>query len=139
MILTLAPLLWLLPKAQELFRGSGSYEAILNQMLPWLLGFLIYGYILRIAFMHLQFAKAHQQPAAASLWIFLSNFLGISLLALIPLLVSAFTSLSVITLSYIWAGLLALLVYQLYPLLGLLLQLWSLSSQYQLWSAKLNR
>lgn len=139
LVLTLSPLLWLLPKAKELLAGAHSYESVLGQLAPWFIGFLVYGYMIRLCFMYIQFARAGNASLSSSLGVFLKNFLRVSSLAVVPLAVSGFSTASLVTLSYIWAGLLALLVYQLYPLIGLIFQVWSITSQHQLWSAKIHK
>ncbi|MNI00278.1 hypothetical protein D3C73_530740 [compost metagenome] len=137
--LTFGPLLWLLPKLKHAFAASSSYESALMDLLPWLIGVLVYGYILRFCFMHIQFSLVRQVSVASSLWLFLRHILQILLLAILLWMLSGIVAFSTMTLSYIWAGMLALLLYQLYPLIGIFLQVWTITTQYQLWLAKIER
>jgi hypothetical protein len=138
MALTLSPLFWLLPKAMATLSSSSSYETALVGMLPWFIGFLIYGYLLRLCFMFIQFAIVHQTSLISSVGVLLRYFLRVAYLAIILVLLSGLLTATVVTTSYIWAGLLALLIYQLYPLFVMFFQVWTIAAQYQLWTAKTN-
>ncbi|MCD1259982.1 hypothetical protein B5M42_014285 [Paenibacillus athensensis] len=134
--LTALPLIWLGPKAIRLLAHSLTYEAALRELLPWFIGLLVYGYALHLVFMYLQFAKARRTGALSTLLIFTLNGLPIILLAVILLAAGALLAGVAATATYIWAGLLALILYQLMPLLHTFLQVWSIAAQYQLWIAK---
>lgn len=136
--LSLLPLVWLIPKAESILAQGASYENVAVAMLPWLAGMLAYGFLMHLLFMHLQFALAAGSGILSTLLAFVRHLLPIAGIALLLLIGSGLlTGVSAIA-SYIWAGLVALLIYQLFPLFNMFLQMWVLASQYQLWSAKVN-
>lgn len=139
MVLSLLPLLWLLPKVQTIYAHTTSYEEAALQMLPWLLGLLSYGFLLNLLFMYVQFAIAARIGIISTFITFIRYSLPILGLALLILLISGLLTGITVTATYIWAGLVALLIYQLYPLFNMFLQMWAITSQYQLWTAKMNK
>lgn len=136
MALSLLPLIWLLPKAQKLFSQSTSYEEAVLHLLPWLAGMLVYGFLLHLLFMYIQFAIAANLGILSTVITFMRHSLPIIGLSLILLLSSGLLAGITFTATYIWAGLVALIIYQLFPLFNIFLQMWAISSQYQLLSAK---
>ncbi|MDD9270569.1 hypothetical protein ACFPES_26290 [Paenibacillus sp. GCM10023248] len=134
--LSLLPLIWLLPKAQRLFAHSTSYEEAVLHLLPWLAGMLVYGFLLHLLFMYVQFAIAAHMGIISTLMTFMRHSLPIIGLSLILLLSSGLLTGITVTATYLWAGLAALMIYQLFPLFNIFLQMWAISSQYQLLTAK---
>ncbi|UJF33631.1 hypothetical protein [Paenibacillus hexagrammi] len=136
--LTMLPLIWLIPEVQSIYAHSTSYESAALSMLPWLGGLLAYGFILHLLFMHVQFALALRSGIIATIGAFLRHLLPIVTIALLLVIGSGLLAGVTVTATYIWAGLLALMIYQLFPLFNMFLQMWALTSQYHLWSAKNN-
>ncbi|MBD0381948.1 hypothetical protein [Paenibacillus sedimenti] len=137
--LSLLPLVWLFPKAQTIFSHTASYDEAVLQLLPWLLGLLCYGFLLNLLFMYVQFAIAARIGIISTLITFFRHSLPIIGLALLILLVSGLLAGITVTATYIWAGLVALIIYQLFPLFNMFLQMWAITSQYQLWTVKMNK
>ncbi len=136
--LSLLPLIWLFPKAQKQFAHTTSYEQAALQLLPWLLGMLVYGFLLHLLFMYVQFAIAAKLGILSTVITFVRSLLPIIGLALILLLASGLLAGVTVTATYIWAGLVALIIYQLFPLFHIFIQMWAITSQYQLLSAKMD-
>lgn len=139
MALSWLPLIWLFPKAQKIVTHATSYEDAALQLLPWLLGLLSYGFLLNLFFMYIQFAIAARNGIISTIITFLRYSLPIVGLALLILLGSGLLAGITVTATYIWAGLAALIIYQLFPLFNMFLQMWAITSQYQLWSVKMNK
>ncbi|MBP1964069.1 hypothetical protein [Paenibacillus aceris] len=136
--LSLLPLVWLLPKAQKVLAHSTSYEQASLDLLPWLMGMLVYGFLLHLLFMYVQFAIAAHLGIVSTVITFMRFSFPIIGLSLILLLSSGLLAGITVTATYIWAGLLALIIYQLFPLFNIFLQMWAITSQFQLLSAKMN-
>lgn len=136
--LSLLPLLWLLPKAQSYISKSTSYEQAALEILPWAVGLLVYGFVLHLLFMYVQFAIAANLGILSTIITFIRHLLPIIGLAVILLLSSGLLTGITVTATYAWAGLGALIIYQLFPLLHIFMQMWAITSQYQLLSAKMN-
>jgi len=136
MALTALPLLWLWPKFVTILKTGYSLEGIASNLLPWLAGYLAYGYLMHLIFMHIQFGRAHGESSSTSLLRML-RYSPIAIgLAIVLLGVTGIVTVAAVVSSYIWAGLLALILYQLFPLLGMYFRVWSIASQYELWSSK---
>ncbi|GFZ96824.1 hypothetical protein GCM10008018_49010 [Paenibacillus marchantiophytorum] len=136
--LTLLPLIWLLPKAQTTLAHSTSYEQAALQLLPWFIGMLVYGFLFHLLFMYVQFALAGHLGVLSTVITFIRYSFPIVGLALLLLLSSGLLAGLTITATYLWAGLVALIIYQLFPLFHIFLQIWAITSQFKLLSAKLN-
>lgn len=137
--MSLLPLIWVLPKAQKVLAHSTSYEQASLDLLPWLMGMLVYGFLLHLLFMYVQFAIAAHLGIVSTVITFMRYSLPIIGLSLILLLSSGLLAGITVTTTYIWAGLIALIIYQLFPLFHIFMQMWSITSQYQLLSAKMSR
>lgn len=135
-VLLLLPLYILLPKFSSIVMHNTDLWAISIKLLPWLLGYLAYGGILRLGFTYIQFGRANQSGFLLSLLVFIRHSLSASLIALILLLITGLLSVLALAATYLWAGMVALLIYQLFPLARIFIKMWSLSSQYHLWNAK---
>ncbi|WP_442602145.1 hypothetical protein [Paenibacillus sp. KN14-4R] len=135
-VLTLSPLLWLFPKVTFVYQHATSYDGLVQGILPWIAGYLLYGYLINLCFMYIQFGCVHRVKAFSSIltWLRLSpKIIGLSF---ILLLITCLFAAAAMTTSYIWAGLLALLLYQAYPFIEMFLKVWSIATQYELWSSK---
>jgi hypothetical protein len=137
MAFTLTPIIWLLPKAQSIWFTHGSYSSVLYAMLPWLIGFLLYGYAVRLCFIYIQFSQVSRVPLVSSFSILLRYGWLIVVTAVILLILSALLAGTAITAAYIWAGFVALLIYQLYPFCKMFLQIWAIAAQFQLWTSQI--
>jgi hypothetical protein len=138
MILTLTPLIWLFPKMQAIWSSHPSISSACVAMLPWLIGYLLYSYALRLCFIYIQFTQVSRTSPLSSFPIFLHHGWLIVITAIMVLILSALLTGTALTISYIWTGFVALLVYQLYPFFKMFLQIWGIAAQFQLWSAKTN-
>jgi len=136
MALTLAPLYWVLPKAIRSISAARTYEALLWNALPYLGGMLVYGYLLHLLFMFLQFGRAWSAPLNRTLGTLLRHspaILGMALLLLGGiLLVSALVTGA----SLYWASFWTLVLYQAYRFLETLFGVWTIAAQHQLFKAK---
>ncbi|OCT16127.1 hypothetical protein A8709_01380 [Paenibacillus pectinilyticus] len=136
--LSLLPLIWLVPKAKYILGHSSSYEQVATSLLPWILSVLIYGFLLQLLFMYVQFAIAAKLGILSTVLSFFRYSLPIIGLALTLLLFAGLLAGVTVTATYVWAGLVALIIYQLYPIFHIFIQIWGISSQYQLLSAKIS-
>jgi hypothetical protein len=138
MTLTVTPLIWLLPKIQTIWSTQSSISSFCAAMLPWLIGYLLYSYALRLCFIYIQFTQVSRTSLLSPFPILLHNGLLIMITAIMVLILSGLLTGTALTLSYIWTGFVALLIYQLYPFFKMFLQIWGIAAQFQLWSSKLN-
>lgn len=115
---------------------SHNYESLFLAVLPFLLGYLVYGSFIRLYFMFIQFGKVSHSSLFNTIKMtfrYLLPIMGISSLLMLFLGLISLISLSI---SMVWAGFLAVLIHQLYHLVKVLFKVWEISSQYQLWSSK---
>jgi hypothetical protein len=135
--LTFTPLIWLLPKFKYVWSINVTYQAALLDLLPWMIGFVIYGLLIQLLFTFIQFAKASRIRALSGLTFLLKYGLSVITIAVILVLFSGILTGVAVTASYIWAGFLALLIYQFYRLIHVFVQIWLIAAQYQLWSSEI--
>jgi hypothetical protein len=136
MILTLGPLAWLLPKAKDLLAQHSTFQAAGLAILPWFAVYLIYGCLLHLCFMYLQFAKTTGKGILYTLILFVRYSLWIMGLSALLMLLSGILASIAITAAYIWAGFIALLVYQCFPIIKMFIKMWAITTQFELWTVK---
>lgn len=134
--LSALPLYWLLPKMYTLLlSGIFDYKLLLN-LVPYLLVWLLYLYLIRLLLLYMQFgytAGTGMFSAAVACLKVLLPSTGASILlgagGLATLLLGGATTL-------LWPGLPALLFRQFSPLPSTLFKMWGIAAQYHLWSSK---
>lgn len=134
--LSLAPLYWLAPEAAHILSTHYTYESIVQSLLPIISVYLLYGYLLRLVCMYVQFALADGSSAWSGMFTMLRGLLPAVSVSVIMLLIGAVLTVTVLSVSLIWAGFFALILYQLYRLANVFCRVWSIASQYRIWLAK---
>lgn len=130
------PLYWLAPHMWRGLLGAESMTAAAGALLPPLLGFLLYGALIRQLLMYVQFGKTGGAGLLRSLFVAVRHILPISALALITLAAALLLGAAVYSLSWLTAGFVALIVYVAYPLAHIWLKLWSIAVQHRFWRDK---
>ncbi|WP_248929152.1 hypothetical protein [Paenibacillus hamazuiensis] len=136
MLLTLAPLWWVLPSAAGVLKTRFTYESIAADLLPILAAYLAYGYLLHLVFMYLQFSITGGRPSWEGLLTMGRGILPALGASILLLLVGFLLTAVVMSASMIWAGFFALLGYQAYRLAQMFCKVWAISAQYRIWLAK---
>lgn len=129
-ILALAPAWWLLPRSLDSLLESGSIPELLQSILPGAFLWLLWGTVLHLVFLAMQFGAASGEGIFRSLWRALRNFVSYAAISLIMWAIGAALGLVVTSLSMLWAGLFALIVHQGYHLVRTLMKVWTIASQY---------
>ncbi|MCR8642577.1 hypothetical protein NV379_07865 [Paenibacillus sp. N1-5-1-14] len=135
-VFTLSPLFWLYSKATYFYSHASSYNGLIQGMLPWIGGYLLYCYLINLVFMYIQFGRIHNIKAFSSILSWLKHSPKVIGLSLVLLIITCIMAAAAMTTSYIWAGLIALILYQAYPIIEMFLKVWSIAAQYELWSSK---
>lgn len=139
LILISIPLLWIVPRLYSLWPSllytSGSLTPILK-LGVYLLGWMVYCFLVRQCLLFAQFGYLFKSGAWGSLWLGVKHIIPGAAIFLI--LGGALTMVSLLfnTASWIWTGLLALILLQTFPFLRCLFNVWGITSQYQLWQSK---
>lgn len=135
-VLALLPLYWLAPKMYGLFLSSFLNSSLLLHLVPYVLAWLIYIFIVRLFLLYMQFGYTSGTGMFSSLFICIKSLipaLGISIIlgaaGLILLLVCGLSGI-------FCPGLPALLIRQLSSLPSTLFKMWGISAQYHLWRSK---
>ncbi|MCS7464571.1 hypothetical protein N0M98_31225 [Paenibacillus doosanensis] len=134
--LQLAPLYWLVPKTVDIYGKHATIYAIAQEVLPLLIAYGVYTFLMQTVFMYLQFGRISGKSSLFALTLLLRNLFPILVLAAALLIVILAVSTAVMASAMIWTGFLALLGYQVYRLIHMFCKLWAISTQYALWSAK---
>lgn len=139
LVLVLLPALWIVPKLWSLWPGllsKADHMSIWLTGLGLLLGWFLYGWIVRQCLLFIQFGYLFKSGAWNSLLLGIRHLLQGLGIALILGFLALLVFLLMGTVSWIWAGLLALIVQQTYPLFRCTFRVWQVTSQFQLWKAK---
>ncbi|HEY0826678.1 MAG TPA: hypothetical protein VGE40_01160 [Bacilli bacterium] len=133
---TLTPLYWIVPWLSGIVRDEAAHSSVLWTVSPVLGGYLLFGGFVHLCFMYMQWSRITGHTLPQSL-IFLVRRLfaavGITfMVGMIALLVAVV----ILSLSILWAGIIALVLHQLYQLLRIFLKVWEIAAQYHLWQSK---
>lgn len=135
-VLALLPLYFVAPKMYGLFLSSFLNYPLLLQLVPYILVWLIYVFIVRLFLLYMQFGYTAGTGMFSSLLICVRSIIpaiSISIVlgggGLLLLLINGLTGL-------LCPGLPALLIRQITPLPSTLLKMWGIAAQYHLWQSK---
>lgn len=135
-VFSLLPLYFVAPKMYGLFLSSFLNYTLLLQLVPYVLAWLVYVFIVRLFLLYMQFGYTGGTGMFSSLLICVRSIIpaiSISIVlgggGLLLLLINGLTGL-------LCPGLPALLVRQITPLPSTLLKMWGIAAQYHLWRSK---
>lgn len=137
-VFSAAPLPWLIGKLSELYGKHYLTAKLATSFLPYAGGYLVYVFLLQLLFMYVQFGKAAGVRLMPTILCWLGNAHRIVTIALFIGFVALLLGVLAVGASYLWAGLTALLIHQLYPLVRMVLKVWSIAAQHALWRDKVN-
>jgi hypothetical protein len=130
-ILALLPAWWLLPRGLQTALHSASASEAAAALLPGAALWLVWGALLSLLFLAMQIGTVTEEGIWPSLWHALKRFLPYAGLTLAMWGIGLLASFTVSSLSFLWAGLVALFVHQGYYLAKTLLKVWTMASQLQ--------
>lgn len=133
------PGIWIIPDLYALLPRlvtAGDRLAPLLIFCGYLLGWAAYGWLIRQILLFAQFGYLFKAGVWGSLILSMRFLLPGIAISLILGATGAALFLLFGTASWIWTGLIALILQQTYPFIRSLFQIWTLTSQYQLWHTK---
>lgn len=136
MLLTFAPLYWLIPRISSQIGAKHTYASLLLSIGPWVLAFIVYGAFINLLFIYLQIGKVSRRATLYSLLLVLRYLLPIIGLASLLFLITGLVAATAITISMIWAGFFAIILHQAYQFAKTIFKIWVLTTHYQFWIAK---
>ena len=131
MFLTLAPLYVLYPMATGPLLRMASYVGMLEHVLPYLLGWVVYAHVVNLLFLHLQCGKLWDRPIGKSLGIAAHAAWPIAVTSLVIVLLSLIFGGAMLTGSMVWAGFGALVLNQAYRFVEAWFDLWAIAAQHE--------
>lgn len=134
--LTAAPAVWLLPRAFDLLLSGSGIKGVVQQLGPWVVGWLALALLLHLLFLAIQFGIVSGNGALRSMWDGLRHILPLAGISLIMWGIGLLISISFASASMLWAGLLALILHQGYQLIRTIMKVWTAASQYDLWQSR---
>ncbi|QHW32008.1 hypothetical protein GZH47_15110 [Paenibacillus rhizovicinus] len=134
--LTLAPAVWLLPRALRLLLSSGSLIEFAQAAGPWAGAWLLWAVLMHLLFLSMQFGAVTGSGSMRALWSGIANFIPFCGVSILMWGIGALLSATVASVSLLWAGLLALLLHQGYQLLRTIMKVWTAAAQYDVWQSK---
>ncbi|MCQ6561873.1 hypothetical protein [Paenibacillus mendelii] len=135
-LFTLAPAIWLLPRALDILLSSNSMTELLQHTAPWAGGWIAWALLLHLLFLAMQFGAVSGSGSMRALWSafrHLFPFVGISI---VMWAIAMLAGLTIASASMLWAGLLALILNQSYHLIRTIIKVWTVASQYDVWQSK---
>lgn len=130
MAFTALPLYWLIPIAKQAIHAFTSYEQLLSQLAPWIVGMFAYGYMIHLIFLYIMIGRTTQAPTLDTIGVLIRRFPVALVLASLLLLFSGLLTALTLTATLWWAGISALILHQAFHVLKMLFKLWAVSTQY---------
>ncbi|WP_308637259.1 hypothetical protein [Paenibacillus silvisoli] len=134
--LTLLPAIWLLPRALTSLLASSSMMEFAQLAGPWAGAWLAWAVLIHLLFLSMQFGAVAGTGTLRSLWSGIANFLPFAGISLLMWGIGALLSMTIASVSLLWAGLLALILHQGYQLLRTIMKVWTVAAQYDMWQSK---
>lgn len=132
-ILTFAPAYWLVPKLLPLLLAAIRDPSALLMIAPYLLGSLLYAYLIHLFILYMQFGKTAGMSMLSALMVCIRQ-IGKAVLISITIGGTAMLLLLLLSgLSFLWAGLIGLIIQQASYFVSSLFQLWGVTAQYHIW------
>lgn len=135
MTLMLAPLYWIWPKLRE----QWPYLLHGNIDSTWIMiavGMLLYIAIIKLLFLYIQLGLTTSTNFLVPLQLMLKHLIPILVLSLSVAGVYFLLAMSGFVLSYVYAGLLTIVLHQIFQLINTLFRLWHISTQHQYFVTK---
>lgn len=139
LILVSIPLFWIVPRVYSLWPSllfTNGFTTPILKLGGYLLGWMLYCFLIRQCLLFAQFGYLFKSGAWRSLWLGIRHIIPGTAIFLILGGALIMISLLFNTASWIWTGLLALILQQTFPLFRCLFNVWGITSQYQLWQSK---
>ncbi|MBB6632972.1 hypothetical protein [Cohnella thailandensis] len=136
--LTLAPLAWLVPKGYSMYLKEPALGAWLQNLLPYVLGWIIWSFAVHLLFQFMQFSSASDDPVLQGLLRACRRAVPLALVTLTLLGISLLASAVVTTAGFLWTGFAAVALHQAFQLVRSLLSLWISASQFEVWRPELS-
>lgn len=132
-LLTFAPAYWLVPKMlPSLLSAIREPSALLN-IAPYILCWLLYAYLIRMCLLYMQFGKTGGTSMISALMVCLRHMGKVTLISITIGGTAMVLLLLLSGLSFLWAGLIGLIIHQASYFISSLFQLWGVTSQFQVW------
>lgn len=136
LVLTLLPAIWLLPRALTQLLASNSLLEFAQHAGPWAAAWLLWAVLIHLLFLTMQFGVVAGTGTLRSLWSGVVNFLPFAGISLLMWGIGALLSMTVASVSMMWAGLFALVLHQGYQMVRTIMKVWTVASQYDVWQSK---
>lgn len=132
--LLLLPAIWLLPLFSALFFSESTLTAWGQGLLPYAAIWMVWGFALHLLFQFMQFGAVSQEGILKGLGLALRQALPLLSVTLIMLGLGLVVSAAAWAVSLLWSGFIAVMLHQAFHFTRSLLTLWTVASQYQVWS-----
>jgi hypothetical protein len=139
LLLSLVPLYWLAPYGFKLYMHSSSYISALYAVAPWLGGWLVYLFVLKLILTYIQLNRTLVRPFTLSLAFLLRYGLPALMLGASIVLLTGLSSLAAMMISWMGVGLLVLIWNQVYVFLRLVLKVWETAVHYHYFTSKISK
>ncbi|GIQ67487.1 hypothetical protein DUZ99_08495 [Xylanibacillus composti] len=135
-VAALLPLLYIVPWLHQLTLSAGSWSLYMGKGLPAIACYLLYLAVLQLIAMYVQFGIAADRPALFSLGLLAKGLLPASCIGLAILAIAAAAALFSASVSLFWAGLVAVILHQIYTVIRPFFGIWHVTAQHLHWKEK---
>jgi len=135
-LLAAAPLVWFVGRARAGLLEGEAVERVLLELVPYAAVYLLYGALLKLVAMRLQFGIVAGVGARSAIAGALRGLAPAALLGTCILACAAAAAAAGWAVSLAFAGAAAVLLHQAYPLVKVLFRLWLIGAQHDHWMAR---
>ncbi|GIP46058.1 hypothetical protein J45TS6_45170 [Paenibacillus sp. J45TS6] len=135
-ILLLIPAYWIVPVILPNLITAIYNLSVLTKVIPYLLLWMIYGYAIKQLLLYCQIGLIGKRSGSVSIWICIRYAVPVALVSLLLGFITLAIFGSFTAVSFIWTGLLALILQQSYHLIRSIMNVWKISAHFSLWYSK---
>ncbi len=132
----LLPAWWVLPLARNLVYSTGIGMHAMQELLPYAVGWLIWGFAVRLVFRCLQFGVAAGRGLKAGFTWALQRAFPLLAVTLMMAGIGLAASAAVSAVTLIGSGFIAVLIHQASHFIRSILSLWTAASQFSVWKER---
>ncbi|RUS47260.1 hypothetical protein [Cohnella sp. AR92] len=137
-LLTIVPLVWLVPKLYSSYLKAMTAGAWLQELLPYALVWIVWSFAIHLLFQFMQFSSAADGSILNGLLQACRRALPLLAVSLILVGLGLLASLLLTSTTLLWTGFAAIVLHQAFQLVRSLLSLWTAASQYEVWRSEIS-
>lgn len=132
----LLPIIWIYPAISAAVTSSDPWKSSMIGIAPLIAGYVMYAGILKLIAMYVQFGIVSGRGVLPSASIVLRHIASAAALSICVLAISFTAAALGVLVSMVFAGIVAIILHQVYQLIKSLFRLWEIGAQHDHWASR---